>query len=735
MSTIKISELATSNIALTDFFAKADATGLASKNTIQNLSTFFETVGEVGFKGSLAIADTPTVDGWYIATENGTYTNAGSIVVTLLNTFNIIIVSSTQTVFELIEVPLTITVDGIIESGNTNAVSGGNVFNTTYKKSDLVAGKNKFDKNISVDGFRVTNGAVIASATSTYSDYMPVSESEQYISIGTMRYTSYYDSDKVYVAGGGSSLTSFTVPVGVSFVIVTIYTTSKDTFQLETGTVSTTYEPYLPLVSQSQIRNTIKIYSEHINIADFGAIGDDSTDNTQSFIDARDKALLLGVKKIFIPEGVFLTEQIDFLTTDNSLNNFVIEGIGWQSEIKLKALTLAGKNSVINFIGDGINIEGVKISNLCINGNESAHTGTRTVDMEGINLERCVNSSIENVFLKNCVSDGVDIDNGINFTVKNCYSYNCGGHGIHVSLSSRKTRIESNTVENCGVFFQRAGIDQFQTASDSMYIGNTSINNYRNYDISGDGATFLGNKSFSGANTVLKDNLIGVGRTLQSINPIGAGNVFSLLMSNDVEFDIIDVSSPNIEETTSGSSTISKSYRNTFLETGASIGSAKLRIAGGYALSVGVTYNNTDLSRATLIQLTLTNSGSRNGISRFSYCKANADGVGDLVRLGYGFKIVNNALFGTLHNGTTYYEIDLTTTIESQPKQVNIFSNGDGNISFIVDGEVKGTSLNAPTGLTGSNNNSIQFEVENADGISQMGLRVHSLKIAVANSN
>tara|TARA_R110000744_G_scaffold250022_1_gene366233 strand:- start:313 stop:2214 length:1902 start_codon:yes stop_codon:yes gene_type:complete len=43
MSTIKISELATSNISLTDFFAKADATGLANKNTIQELSNVIKT--------------------------------------------------------------------------------------------------------------------------------------------------------------------------------------------------------------------------------------------------------------------------------------------------------------------------------------------------------------------------------------------------------------------------------------------------------------------------------------------------------------------------------------------------------------------------------------------------------------------------------------------------------------------------------------------------------------------
>ena len=65
MSTIKISELATSNIALTDFFAKADATGVASKNTVQELSNLLKTVDDTAFKGSIAIADVPSENGWY----------------------------------------------------------------------------------------------------------------------------------------------------------------------------------------------------------------------------------------------------------------------------------------------------------------------------------------------------------------------------------------------------------------------------------------------------------------------------------------------------------------------------------------------------------------------------------------------------------------------------------------------------------------------------------------------
>ena len=59
-----------------------------------------------GFIGSLAIADTPTTDGTYIASESGTYTNAGGLVVNLVDNLTYIAVEDTQTTFSKIEIPV-----------------------------------------------------------------------------------------------------------------------------------------------------------------------------------------------------------------------------------------------------------------------------------------------------------------------------------------------------------------------------------------------------------------------------------------------------------------------------------------------------------------------------------------------------------------------------------------------------------------------------------------------------
>lgn len=142
MSTIKINELATTEISLTDFIAKADSNGLMTKNTIQGLGTFLETVGSVSFRGSLSITDTPTLDGWYFATESGTYTNAGSLIVNITNQLVIIVVSDTQTTFSKIDIPLSITFDNTPTNGSSNAVESGGVFTFVNDKFTIIQGTN-----------------------------------------------------------------------------------------------------------------------------------------------------------------------------------------------------------------------------------------------------------------------------------------------------------------------------------------------------------------------------------------------------------------------------------------------------------------------------------------------------------------------------------------------------------------------------------------------------------------
>lgn len=158
MSTIKINELATTDISLSDFIAKADNNGLATKNTIQKLGEFLSTTGDVSFKGSLLIADTPTEDGWYFAGESGTYTNAGNLVVDISNQLVIIIAEDTQTTFSKIDIPISLTFDNTPISGSTNAVESGGIYDF-YIDNSLKAWANSLqysNETFNNDGLIIT---------------------------------------------------------------------------------------------------------------------------------------------------------------------------------------------------------------------------------------------------------------------------------------------------------------------------------------------------------------------------------------------------------------------------------------------------------------------------------------------------------------------------------------------------------------------------------------------------
>lgn len=109
MSTIKINELATKALYGTDFFINGDINGVAYKNTITELSNFINITGSVTFRGNIAIADTPALDGWYFAEESGIYTNAGGLVVDLLNQLTIIIIEGSVTIFSQTIIPISTT--------------------------------------------------------------------------------------------------------------------------------------------------------------------------------------------------------------------------------------------------------------------------------------------------------------------------------------------------------------------------------------------------------------------------------------------------------------------------------------------------------------------------------------------------------------------------------------------------------------------------------------------------
>lgn len=81
-----------------------------------------------GFQGAITIADTKTENGIYIPTEEGTYPNAGGLVYNPEEGITYFI--RTDGVWTKNVTPINFTPTGVVEEGNTQAVSGGEVFST-----------------------------------------------------------------------------------------------------------------------------------------------------------------------------------------------------------------------------------------------------------------------------------------------------------------------------------------------------------------------------------------------------------------------------------------------------------------------------------------------------------------------------------------------------------------------------------------------------------------------------
>jgi len=131
-------------------------------------------------------------------------------------------------------------------NSNSDAVKG-------ISRIETEAGKNKFDKTVATDGAFITNdGNTTINAAFVHSDFIPVIVGTQYKSTNNMVSTCYYDSSFVVVAGGAAAgSTTFTTPVGVSFIIISMLLVDKDTQQLEIGTVATVFEEYIDVVTET----------------------------------------------------------------------------------------------------------------------------------------------------------------------------------------------------------------------------------------------------------------------------------------------------------------------------------------------------------------------------------------------------------------------------------------------------------------------------------------------------
>jgi hypothetical protein len=124
---------------------------------------------------------------------------------------------------------------------------------TKQKVNFITKGKNLFNKAaVTLDKYMSCLGVIGDSTAYLYSDYIPVTAGLQYSGNGSnhkIRFSCYFDANKSFVAGGfdgagSTEQTTFTVPTGAAFIIITTYKTELNSFQFEQAAAPTAFAAY-----------------------------------------------------------------------------------------------------------------------------------------------------------------------------------------------------------------------------------------------------------------------------------------------------------------------------------------------------------------------------------------------------------------------------------------------------------------------------------------------------------
>lgn len=173
------------------------------------------------------------------------------------------------------------------ENNTSKAVSGKAVFDElkTLKdlKANLVSGKNLFDVSEVIYGYKIElDGTINVNASHNVSGYIPVEEGDYVTPLSiTLRTIVFFDSQKQVLPSTLENVTSFTIPSGVSFIRVTLYSASDmNTVQIEKGNVRTVYESFYKKLKDEEMPVS---YEENVNRFNLQGSYDELKLNADSF--------------------------------------------------------------------------------------------------------------------------------------------------------------------------------------------------------------------------------------------------------------------------------------------------------------------------------------------------------------------------------------------------------------------------------------------------------------------
>jgi len=220
-----------------------------------------------------------------------------------------------------------------------------------------------------------------------------------------------------------------------------------------------------------------------INIIDCGAIGDGIHDNVQAFRNAVSQAIALGIKAIYIPDGVFrIVATANSSISLSGIKDITIFGNGETSVIKWDddpniQKTYAGSSVFYCNAPNNITLRNFKIQGTLLDhvndGQRNAvpmltFWGLSKLTMDGVILEQsrflatqitnCDEVILTNNKVRYSIRDGLRVINASNVIATGNYFFNVSDDSIAVSTDSDYEKIAENCIITDNIFRFSQGV-------------------------------------------------------------------------------------------------------------------------------------------------------------------------------------------------------------------------------------------------------------------------------------
>lgn len=208
-------------------------------------------------------------------------------------------------------------------------------------------------------------------------------------------------------------------------------TPAAGTFTTVTGSVTSS--------GATTARTLAAHFGDIVNVKDFGATGNGSTDDTTSINSAI--GALTNYSTLYFPEGKYIITTA--LNGISSLNHITITGDGWSSEIHSTVTGAAGNTFTVASTCSYINIRNLAI------------TGAASTRGNGIHIRLySSNSSVKDCFLSGCSDFAIHVSNdgatwSSNVEVSGNTIVGPLGDGIHVG-NATEVLVENNIIRSTG---------------------------------------------------------------------------------------------------------------------------------------------------------------------------------------------------------------------------------------------------------------------------------------------